>query len=54
MCIRDRVWRERVEEYLGALEKEMDFVQEAFRDKVLDSVYTVSYTHLSGKGSDVP
>ena len=32
-------WRERVEEYLGALEKEMDFVQEAFRDKVLDSVY---------------
>lgn len=33
------VWRERVEEYLGALEKEMDFVQEAFRDKVLDSVY---------------
>ena len=33
------IWRERVEEYLGALEKEMDFVQEAFRDKVLDSVY---------------
>ena len=33
------VWRERVEAYLGALEKEMDFVQEAFRDKVLDSVY---------------
>ena len=33
------IWRERVEEYLGALEKEMDFGQEAYRDKVLDSVY---------------
>ena len=32
-------WRARVEEYLTAMEKEMDFVREAFRDKVLDSVY---------------
>ncbi len=28
-----------MEEYLDALEKEIDFVQEAFRDKMLDSVY---------------
>ena len=32
-------WRARVEEYLDALEREMDFVREACRDRVLDSVY---------------
>ncbi len=32
-------WKKRVEEYLDALEKEIDFVREACRDKVLDSVY---------------
>lgn len=33
------VWKERVEEYLGAMEKEMDFVAERYKDRILDSVY---------------
>lgn len=33
------VWKKRVSEYLDALEKEIDFVREACRDKILDSVY---------------
>lgn len=33
------LWKQRVEEYLTAMEKEMDYVCEAFRDKVLDTVY---------------
>ena len=32
-------WKKRVGEYLDALEKEIDFVREACRDKILDSVY---------------
>lgn len=32
-------WKKRVGEYLDALEREIDFVKEACRDKVLDSVY---------------
>ncbi len=32
-------WRKRVSDYLEALEKEMAFVAEAFRDKILDTVY---------------
>lgn len=32
-------WKGRVSEYLDALEKEIDFVKEACRDKILDSVY---------------
>lgn len=32
-------WQKRVDEYLTALEKEMDYVAEAFRGKILDSVY---------------
>ena len=32
-------WKTRVGEYLSALEKEIDFVREACRDKILDSVY---------------
>ncbi|HJA93966.1 MAG TPA: coproporphyrinogen dehydrogenase HemZ [Candidatus Eisenbergiella merdipullorum] len=32
-------WKDRVEEYLGALEKEMDFVKKACSGRVLDSVY---------------
>lgn len=32
-------WKNRVGEYLTALEKEIDFVKEACRDKILDSVY---------------
>ena len=32
-------WKKRVTEYLEVLEKEMVFVAEAFRDKVLDTVY---------------
>ncbi len=32
-------WRERVGEYLDALEKEMDYVKETCKGKVLDSVY---------------
>lgn len=32
-------WKKRVGEYLDALEKEIDFVREACRDKLLDSVY---------------
>ncbi len=33
------VWKKRVGEYLDALEKEIDFVAAACRDRVLDSVY---------------
>ncbi len=33
------VWKERVDEYLDAMEKEMDFVAESYRDRILDSVY---------------
>ena len=33
------VWRKRVEEYLQALFQEIDFVAEAYRDKILDTVY---------------
>lgn len=32
-------WRDRVEEYIDCLIKEMDFTKEAFADKILDSVY---------------
>lgn len=32
-------WKKRVGDYLDALEKEIDFVREACRDKLLDSVY---------------
>ena len=32
-------WKDRVGDYLSALEKEMDFVRDACRDKILDSVY---------------
>lgn len=33
------VWKKRVSEYLDAVEKEIEFVKEACRDKILDSVY---------------
>ena len=33
------LWKNRVAEYLTAMEKEMEYTAEAFRDKVLDSVY---------------
>ena len=33
------VWRERVTDYLTALEKEMDAVAQIYRDKILDTVY---------------
>lgn len=33
------VWKNRVDEYLAAMEKEMDFVAESHKDKILDSVY---------------
>ncbi|MCM1126105.1 MAG: coproporphyrinogen dehydrogenase HemZ [Lachnospiraceae bacterium] len=32
-------WKKRIGEYLEALEKEIDFVAECYRDKVLDTVY---------------
>ncbi len=32
-------WKKRVGDYLAALEKEMDFVKKACRDRILDSVY---------------
>lgn len=32
-------WKKRVSEYLDALEKEIEFTAEAFKDKVLDTVY---------------
>lgn len=32
-------WEARVEEYLTALEKEIDYVKEAYADKILDSIY---------------
>jgi len=32
-------WKNRVSEYLAAMEKEIDFVKEACRDRILDSVY---------------
>ena len=32
-------WKERVDEYLTALEKEMDAVAQMYRDKILDTVY---------------
>lgn len=33
------VWEKRVDDYLEALEKEMDYVAQAYRDKILDTVY---------------
>ncbi len=33
------VWRERVGDYLAALEKEIDYVQKACRGRILDTVY---------------
>lgn len=32
-------WKNKVDEYLDAVEKEIDYVKEAFKDKELDSVY---------------
>ncbi|MDD2972629.1 MAG: coproporphyrinogen dehydrogenase HemZ [Lachnospiraceae bacterium] len=32
-------WKKRVDEYLDAVEKEIDFVADIYRDKILDSVY---------------
>lgn len=34
-----RAWKDKVDAYLSAVEKEIDFVKEACADKVLDSVY---------------
>lgn len=33
------VWKNRVDEYLDAMEKELDYVAESHKDKILDSVY---------------
>jgi oxygen-independent coproporphyrinogen-3 oxidase len=33
------VWKKRINEYLGALFKEIDFISEFYRDKILDTVY---------------
>jgi oxygen-independent coproporphyrinogen-3 oxidase len=33
------VWKKRISEYLGALFKEIDFISEFYRDKILDTVY---------------
>ena len=33
------LWRERVEEYLGALEREIDAAAALYKDKILDTVY---------------
>lgn len=33
------VWRKRVEEYLQALFREIDFISEVYKDKILDTVY---------------
>lgn len=33
------LWKKRVDEYLAAMEKEIDFVSEAYKDKILDTIY---------------
>ena len=33
------LWKKRVDEYLTAMEKEMDYVSEIYKDKILDTVY---------------
>ena len=33
------LWKKRVDEYLTAMEKEMDYVSETYKDKILDTVY---------------
>ena len=33
------LWKKRVDEYLTAMEKEIDYVSESFKDKILDTVY---------------
>lgn len=33
------LWKKRVDEYLTAMEKEMDYVSEMYKDKILDTVY---------------
>ncbi|MCM1087522.1 MAG: coproporphyrinogen dehydrogenase HemZ [Muribaculaceae bacterium] len=33
------VWKDRVSDYLGSLEKEIEYLSEAYRDKILDTVY---------------
>ena len=33
------LWKKRVDEYLTAMEKEMDYVSEVYKDKILDTVY---------------
>ena len=33
------LWKKRVDDYLTAMEKEMDYVSEAYKEKILDTVY---------------
>lgn len=33
------MWRKRIREYLGALFKEIDYIAEAYKDKILDTIY---------------
>ena len=33
------VWKDRVGDYLGALEKEIDYIADAYREKKLDTIY---------------
>ena len=33
------LWKKRVDEYLTAVEKEIDYVSEKFKDKILDTIY---------------
>ena len=33
------LWKKRVDEYLTAMEKEIDYVSEVYKDKILDTVY---------------
>lgn len=33
------LWKKRVDEYLSAMEKEIDYISEIYKDKILDTVY---------------
>lgn len=44
-------WRDRVEDYLTALLKELDFISQAMKDRPLNTIYIGGEPHYPGTGS---
>lgn len=47
------VWKERVSDYLEALEKEMDYIADIYRHKILDTIYIGGGTPTSLNGQEL-